>query len=262
MKENVSVYAEERQRKLLEIIKKRSKVTVKEMSQYFHISPVTIRSDLNTLSKTGKIIRTHGGAINVDETNSELPINIRKKKQKTIKTRLANKAAALVNDGEVIYIDASTTCSEMVPFLTERQEITVITNGLETAYNLALFTNVHIIVMGGVVRRESLSLVDVDIKAILPEVIISKAFVSSWGFSLEEGLTDVNHKEIELKKTLVNVSKSVIGLIDSTKWGKVSYGTFAHIDQIDIIICDKKAPFKMKEEILKKGIKVITTDSK
>lgn len=257
MKVNESLYTEERQKEILNLIKEKNRLTVKELSTYFNISEVTIRSDLNILSKNGNIIRTHGGAIYVEELKSELPISQRKDKQKEIKKNIGMSASGLINDGEVIFIDASTTAGEIIPFLKNKNEIIVITNSLEFAYMLAVSTTVEIIMLGGTVRRESLSVVREAVGDIIPDVKISKAFFGAWGFSLKDGLTDVNPREIKVKKRIAEKSREIIALVDSSKWGKVSYGTFIETDDIDVLITDLQAPDDMIYQLKRKGLRVI-----
>lgn len=257
MKDSEIIYTEERHKKILDLIKEKNRVTVKELSDFFNISGVTIRNDLKLLSDKGFILRTHGGAINTEQNGSELPINIRKDKQKDNKVNIGKKAASLVSDGEVIFMDASTTACEMVPFLAEKNEVTVITNSLDVAYRLTISTNLNVIISGGTIRRKSLSVVGGVIDKIFPDINISKAFFGAWGISIKEGLTDVNPMEIELKKNIAKRSRTIIGLIDSTKWGKVSFGTFVKPENINIIITDNNVPAEMEKELIKNNTQIL-----
>jgi len=249
-------FLEERQRQIAGLLKKKGRFTVKELSRVFNISGATIRSDLNELAAQGKLIRTHGGAMYNRENGVEFPYNLRKKRHKRVKEQIGREAVKLISEGEVIFLDASTTASAMLPFLVEKQEITVITNSLEVAYKLALLPNLQIITLGGRVRRESLSLVDAQIDPLIPESI-GKAFMGAMGLSLDQGLTDVNPAEIKVKQSIARRSRAIIGLVDSTKWDKVSYGTFVATGQIHTIISDQNAPENMVVEMEKRGIKVI-----
>ncbi|HEB10750.1 MAG TPA: DeoR/GlpR transcriptional regulator [Spirochaetales bacterium] len=214
-------FLEERQHQIVELLKKKKRFTVKELSQVFNISGATIRSDLKDLAEQGKLIRTHGGAMYNQESGAEFPFNLRKTRRKRIK-----------------------------------EEITVITNSLEVSYKLALLPNLQVISLGGRVRRESLSLVDAQIDPLVPESI-GKAFMGALGLSLDQGLTDVNPSEITVKQSIARRSRVIIALVDSTKWDKVSYGTFVPTGQIHTIISDQNAPENMVTEIEKRGIKVI-----
>ena len=112
-------FLEERQHRIVELLKKNRRFTVIELSQVFNISGATIRSDLKELAEQGKLIRTHGGAMYNQESGAEFPFNLRKTRRKRIKEQIGREAAKLISEGEVIFIDASTTASAMLPFLVE-----------------------------------------------------------------------------------------------------------------------------------------------
>ena len=249
-------FLEERQHRIIELFKKKGRFTVKELSRVFSISGATIRSDLKELAAQGKLIRTHGGAMYNQESDAGFPFYSGKNRRKRVKEQIGREAAKLISEGEVIFIDASTTASAMLPFLAEKEEITVITNSLETAYKLAQLPNLQVISLGGRLRRESLSFVDARIDPLIPESI-GKAFMGAQGFSLDQGLTDVNPSEITVKRSIAQRSRAIIGLVDSSKWDKVSYGTFVPTGRIHTIISDQNAPENMVAETEKRGIKVI-----
>ncbi len=250
---NESMYTEERQKKILSLIKEKNRLSVRELSAFFNVSEVTIRNDFNKLAEEGSIIRTHGGALSQDDLKTELPVNLRKNKKMDVKRRIGKKASELISDGEVIFIDASTTAGEIAPFLKDKHEITAITNSLECAVSLARSTNVEIMILGGIVRKKSLSVVGGN----TPMAKISKAFFGAWGFSIKDGLTDVNPMEIEVKKNIAKESIERIALVDSSKWGKVSYGTFMETGIISTIITDEQAPDDMVDELVSMNVKVI-----
>ena len=240
------------------MIREKRRVTVKQLSELFTISDVTIRQDLNALSSTGVIVRTHGGAVYIENNSAELSFPLRRQKKKMEKRIIAEAAAEFVKDGEVIYLDSSSTASFMVPYLAEKHEITVITNNVETAYQLSKLPQVSIILSGGMVRKETFSLVDASLSCVLPEGNISKAFLGAWGLSLKEGLTDVNLKEIAVKRDALLRAKRVFVLIDSTKWGRVSFKNFAGFNEVDVIITDAEAPEDTVRALTNRGVEVIT----
>ena len=121
-------FLEERQHRIIELLKKKGRFTVKELSRVFNISGATIRSDLKELAAQGKLIRTHGGAMYNQGNGSEFPFNLRKNKHKRLKEQIGREAAKLISEGEVIFIDGSTTASAMLHFSAEKKEITVITD--------------------------------------------------------------------------------------------------------------------------------------
>ncbi len=260
MKENNNLYLIERQKKILNLLKERKRVTVKGLSDYFKISEVTVRNDLKELANSGKIIRTHGGAIYLDNSEIEGIYNYRKNKNVIQKKKIAKLASSLINDGEVVFIDASTTSSHIIPHLYDKMELTVVTNSIEVAHTLATSSLINILLIGGRIRREALSTTGYPIEYILENINLSKAFMGASGFTIEEGLTDVNQEEIYIKKSIVEKSKNTIAIVDSSKWGKVSFGTFAETKSIKIFITDKKAPDFMVKKLNKIGVQVLIAD--
>jgi DeoR/GlpR family transcriptional regulator of sugar metabolism len=257
MKVNEKKFLEERHRKILEILRERARVTVDDLSGLFKTSGATIRSDLNLLAGKGMLLRTHGGAMVRQDSDTELPVQARKRTQGDIKKRIGKAAASLVQDGEVIFIDSSSTAFSMIPFLSDRKELTVVTNSIDAAYELSMSTQAGIIIPGGTIRRETLSVVGTSIGSCIMDSIIGKTFAGAWGFTIEDGLTDVNPGEIEMKKSAIEKTRSLIAVVDSTKWGRVSRGRFAATEQISVIITDRKAPAKIVSALKKMGITVI-----
>ncbi len=256
-REEDNAFVEERRKKILDLLREKKRVTVKELSEHFGISEVTIRQDLNELASGGRIVRTHGGAVFVGRNGNELSFFLRKEKQKREKEIIASLAARYVCDGEVIFLDSSTTAAYMIPFLKDKHEITIVTNGMEVAYQAINQLNVTVMLTGGRVRRNTFSLVGVSISCILPEGNISKAFLGSWGVSLKEGFTDVNSAEIEIKKAAMERAQSNIILADSSKWGRVSFRSFAYFTDVDLLITDSKAPPEMIEKIGELGLEIV-----
>ena len=258
MKVSNNIYAAERQIQILKILEKKGRATVSELSKLFNTSGVTIRFDLNKLSSEGQIKRTHGGAIYIGEKQkSELPFDMRKKRQQDAKTSIGKAAAELIEDGDIVFIGGSTTAVSMIPYLQNKQGVTIITNSLEIAYKLAHLTHLDIITIGGKIKRETLSLVGYSFENIIQEINIGKVFLSGAGFTIEDGLTDINHEEIVMRRKILEKTKKIIALVDSTKWGKVSLVTFVETNKINTIITDSGAPEDIVSRLNKLGVNTI-----
>lgn len=256
MSENAK-FIEERQQQIIEHLQEYGRVTVKELCKIFHVSNVTIRSDLNELEEKGRLIRTHGGAMAADQNSPEVPFNLRMKKHTEEKERMAEAAAALIEDGEAVFIDGGTTASVIRFFLGGKKDITIITPSIEIASYVSHHTSLNIFVMGGFLKRESFSTLGAASANIISEWNISKAFFGAYGFSEEHGLSDVHTGFIEQKKFIAEKARVKIGMIDSSKWGKVSLDTFITVDNLDVIISDKNVPDEMKKVMKQHGIRAI-----
>lgn len=252
-----SKFIEERQQHIIELLQEYGRITVKELCQLFKVSNVTIRSDLNELEQEGLLIRTHGGAMAANQNSPELPFTLRMNKHSEEKERMAQAAAALITDGEAVFIDGGTTATVIRLFLQEKSDITIITPSIEIASFLSHNTSINIFVMGGFLKRESFSTLGASSANIIADWNISKAFYGAYGFTAEHGLTDIHTGFIEQKSYIAKKAEVNVGMIDSSKWGKVSLDTFLPTANIDIIITDKHAPADMIAAMEHNGIQAI-----
>jgi len=225
------------------------------LSALFGVSEVTIRTDLRALSRQGLLVRTRGGATAV-MAQPEISFDIRQQQQAEQKARIARAAAALVRDGDAIALDASTTVMAMIPYLETRRDLTVITNSLKAAMGLLRNRHVNVIMPGGRLRRDSISLVGPNGHRELAQIHLSMGFFGVRGVTLEQGLTDVNLEEAEWKRRMVASCQTVIALLDATKWGQVGVTTFAQLRQVDQIITDEGAPAELVEAVRRQGVEV------
>ena len=230
-----SQYPAERRLAITRVIDEQTRASVAELSQKLSVSEVTIRKDLALLEMEGSLLRTHGGAVTAGRRRAELAFEVRARLHKTEKSLIGAEAAHLVEDGDSIALDASSTALQIARHLKARRELTVVTNGIRVATELAGQP-------GGAVRWEAFSLVGKWGSMMLRQLNIQKAFVGAVGFTLEEGLTDVNAEEAELKKAMVLSAKDVIGVFDHTKWNRVAMATFCPTDRLHIVISDDRAP--------------------
>lgn len=261
MKQNETPHAPilstyERRQHMIYALEELQRASVTELSKRFSVSEVTVRKDLAWMEERKLIIRTHGGALLVHSTLTEQGFEAREYLQYEEKDRIGRLAASLVQDGDSIALDSSTTALAMARYLKEQRELTVLTNGLRTGLELVNTPGVAVMVPSGMLRRESLSLVGAWSKAVLQQINIKTAFVSARGLTLKEGLTEVNNEEVAYKKIMVEAAREVVVLIDHSKWGHMAFATFCALECVTRIITDDKAPEKMLKEVRKRGVEV------
>jgi DeoR/GlpR family transcriptional regulator of sugar metabolism len=246
----------QRRQQILTALEEAGQLSVVELSARFDVSVVTIRQDLQALTEQGLLLRTRGGALS---TNSmpEFSFDVRQQQQAAKKVRIGQAAAGLVNDGDVIMLDASTTAQAIIPFIKYLSELTVITNSLKVAMGLLDAPQIQVILPGGSLRRESISLVGHPFNDILMSLNVQLGFFGARGLTLEEGMTDVNLNEVAVKQAMVDRCRRVVGVLDAGKWGKVAAATFAPIAKIDVIISDAKASTALVEQLQQQQIEVI-----
>mgnify|MGYP001827831417 FL=1 len=252
------LYLQERLDQILAILQDQGRVSVSELSNRFDVSAVTIRNDLATLDQQSRLVRTHGGAVLKNSNSADLPaFALRKELHSSEKERIGRTAATLVGDGDAIALDASTTAWQVARHLKDRRELTVVTNGLFIALEFVDSPGVTVVMPGGALRAASASLVGDEGACILDRYHVQKGFFSAGGFTLEEGLTDTSQYEVELKQRMVDRSKAVIALVDSSKWGQVTFASLASVGQLDQVISDSAAPPAMVAALRQQGIEVV-----
>ena len=251
------LFLQERLDQIVSLLQREGRVSVAELSDHFGVSAVTIRNDLASLQQQGLLVRTHGGAVTRPDLNMEPPaFSLRKELNLAEKARIGRAAAALVRDGDSIALDASTTAWQIARHLKERRELTVVTNGLFVALEFVDSPGVTVVMPGGSLRAASASLVGELGACILERYHVQRGFFSAGGFTLEEGLTDTNQYEVELKQRMVERSKVVIAVVDSSKWGQVTFASLASVAQLDRIFSDDAAPAEMVADLRQRGIEV------
>ncbi len=247
----------ERRQAIIAALEDVGQLSVAELSERFGVSEVTIRADLQALSDQGLIQRIRGGAM-IASVLPDLSYEVRKKLNAAQKARIGQMAATMIQSGDTVVLDASTTAQAVVPYLKRLSEVTVITNGLKVAMSMVAFPNIHVVLIGGTLRREGLSLVGPVDCGILADIHIRIGFFGARGFTIEEGLTDVNIDEVRTKRQLVMRCREVVGVFDASKWGRIATSTFASLDQIDAIITDDEAPLDLVAATRARGVEVIT----
>ena len=246
----------ERREAILHLLEQDGRVAITDLSQRFDVSAVTIRKDLAQLEAEGLLIRIHGGAIPTNRHPAEMAFEVRERLQRNEKLRIAQAAANLVQDGDSIALDASTTAMYVARALRDRRELTVVTNGMRVAQEFAGCPGITVLMPGGIVRWEAFSLVGSHGESVLKQVHIQRAFVGAKGLTLAEGLTDVNNDEVQLKRAMVAAVKEVIAVVDHTKWDRVAFATFCPLEQLKLVITDTKAPPHLVEAVRQRGIEV------
>ena len=200
----------ERRHSLLDLLQKQPGLRVPEIAKELDVSEGTIRNDLNALEEEGRLKRVHGGAVLSDRYQFQNNSFVRRyNKNVAAKLAIASEAALLVNDGDSILLDASSTAYYLARALAGRNKLRVMTNGFEVARELAQNTSNTVILIGGVVNNDSSSVTGLLSEQIIAEMHIEKAFFSCSGFSVERGMTEVHFEEAQLKRKAIESSKQI-----------------------------------------------------
>ncbi|HLR43122.1 MAG TPA: DeoR/GlpR family DNA-binding transcription regulator [Pseudogracilibacillus sp.] len=253
----MKMFATERRQVIMDLLNEKKRVTVKELSSYIGVSEATLRTDLNKMELSGLLTRTHGGAMLKEETN-DTSFSVRAQKNVLEKSKIAELAFEQIEEKQCILLDASSTALELARILNEHPiRLTVVTTGILTALELKDNPDITVIVIGGVLTKRSTSIEGVLGIDLLHKMNIDIMFTSGNGFSIENGLTDFNMYEVELKKNIVLRAKKIISIVDSSKLENNSSSTFASIDEIDVLITDKPVEGDFLNSLIRHDIEVL-----
>jgi DeoR/GlpR family transcriptional regulator of sugar metabolism len=251
---DVKALAPQRWENLRALIRDSGVSRIEDLCRQLHVSAATVRRDLDQLERNGSIRRVHGGAVSVESRLEEAGFEDKTALAMREKRRIAEAALAFVGAGETIYLDGGSTVLELARLLRERTNLTVVTNSLHAAHELA-GRGPRLIVIGGELRRLSQTLVGPLTRLLLQELHLDKAFMGTIGFAAQEGLTTTDPSEAFTKKAVMAQSRQVIVLADGSKAGKVSFASAGRWEDVQVLITDKKPDFA--QDLVGQGIKII-----
>ena len=247
---------EERRRAILELMQHDGRVLVADLAQQFQTSQVTIRKDLDILHIRGMIHRTHGGALPARQGVLEDPtLREKEKLQRKEKLSIAAAAARLVAEGQVIILDSGTTTTEIARALRNMKNLTIITNAVNIAAELAN-SSVEVILTGGTVRKNSFSLVGPIAEETLRRLSADICFLGVDGFDVQHGLSTPNLQEAKVNRVMVEIAKRTVATCDSSKFGRRSLSLIVEPSALHQVITDRGIPKADMQALKKAGIEV------
>lgn len=247
----------ERQKEILELVRKDKVASVTKLAERFDVHPATIRRDLAEIEEKGLLKRTHGGVIE-DDTASEPPFSERAREQFQEKERIGQRAAEIVADGEHIIIDSGTTTLHIARNLRNRKGLTVVTNDMNVASELRDAPGVKVIVTGGILYQGSYMLNGMFTDQMLQSIHVQKAFIGTPAIHPAHGLTHPDLELVPTKKWMIKAAQQIIVTTDHTKIGKVSLHTVAPIRDIHTFITGKEAFEPQVRKFIDSGVHVET----
>lgn len=247
----------ERRDSIIQILYNEGKVRVDQLSEKFSVTSVTIRNDLDFLEKKGILHRTHGGALIRKNVYEDPTIEEKQKLHINEKQRIGQKAIDLINDGDSILLDSGTTTLEIARRLKGVKNLTIMTNAIKIALDLASRDEITVMLTGGTIRRESYSLVGPDAESTIRNYNFDKLFLGVDGLDLEFGLTTPNPMEAQLNRLMVKKASEVIAVTDSSKLGRHSFSQICDLDEIGTIITDTNIMPEFEDQLERKQINVI-----
>ncbi len=247
----------ERRVLIMEQLELKGQLTVISLSQELGVSEVTIRNDLARLEQKNMLVRARGGAMKVDRVAMDFTLSDKNKQHYKEKTRIGKAASTLIENGDTIILDSGTTTMEINKHLSAFESLTVITNALNIANKLVEQEKINVIVPGGFLRRNSLSLVGTTAEESFKNYFCDKLFLAVDGFNTTHGLSTPNVEEAHLNRVMISIAKQVIVVTDSSKFHKRSFAFIAPVSAVDIVITDSGIPAADQKKLENAGIKVM-----
>jgi DeoR family transcriptional regulator of aga operon len=240
---------------ILEELSDGGSVSVTELCGRLGVSAATIRRDLGLLEENHLLKRTHGGAVS-QGLLYELPLRYKSGRHQEEKRRIANAVADLVADGASIGLTGGTTTTEVARALVGREHLTIVTNALNIASELAVRPNLRLVVTGGVARSASYELVGPLAEASLQEINLDLAILGVDGISAVAGLTTHHEVEAHTNLSLIERARRVIVVTDGSKIGNAAFARICGIERVHDLITDTGAPADALAEIAAAGVAV------
>jgi DeoR/GlpR family transcriptional regulator of sugar metabolism len=250
---------EQRRRTILDLLERQGQVSVQDLVEQFSISAVTVRADLDALSSTGALVRSHGGAVRQLEPTHDYPLGLKQSVHRSEKVQIGRAAANLVQPGEVIILDSGTTTTEIARQLKIRaiHGVTVISNAMNVVSELVDAPGFSVISIGGVLRPVSHSFVGPQAEAMLKNLHADRLFLGVDGFDLEFGPTTPDVLEAHLNGLMMTVARETTVVADFSKLGRRSVSRIGSIEGVHRLITDSKAPEEFVKALRGRGIEVI-----
>ncbi len=239
----------ERRNRILAKLTMEGKVLVSDLSREFGVTEETIRRDLEKLEKEGLAKKTYGGAVKTEDMKADLPFYVRKQTNVEAKRYIASIISGMINDGDYLMLDSSTTALFVIKHILHKKKITLITNSIEILLELSNKSGWTVISTGGTLKEGGLSLLGYQAERMISGFHVDMAICSSKGIDIQNGITDSNELDAEIKKAFFNAAKKRVLAIDSTKFDKSSFVKVCDISDVDMIVTDKCPPNPWQEHL-------------
>ncbi|MBY9081370.1 DeoR/GlpR transcriptional regulator [Paenibacillus sp. HN-1] len=249
----------ERVEKILEYINRKKKANVKELSEQFEVSKVTIRRDLDELAEKGLVVKTHGGVMSImNKFAYEIPIASKFEANSEAKKKIGALAASLIEEGDIVVFDAGSTTLEIAKSM-KTQDITVLTNDIKISMEVAMKPNVKLMVSGGALSDSVYTLVGDQTVEFFKKVHVNKTFLGCDAIDLEFGISNRTREEVPAKKAMIDAAEEVIMVTDDSKHNTKVFCYLCEISKIDKLITNR-IDDHFRLELEKNGVEVLIAE--
>ena len=251
--------AEERRREILRVLGQDGRITVSEVVKRFGVSAVTARGDLDALSESGELVRSHGGGIRPLGAAPEHPLKVREAMHREEKQRIAQAAFELIRPSQTVILCTGSTLGALASQIRSNcpANLTIITYALNIASALADLPNLSLVMLGGILRHPSTAFVGPHAEQMMDSLHADHCFLSTVGVDAEVGLTTLDIMEAQLNRSMIASSRQVTVMADSSKFRHRSLSVIASFRSIHRVITDANAPVEDVEKLRSQGIDVV-----
>ena len=247
-----------RHKKILELIKVREIVSVDELAEEFSTTPQTIRTDLRDLDKQRKLVRFHGGARAIDG-KANMEYEARKEIAAPQKVAIGKMAASLISGNSSLFVNIGTTTEAFSDALTEHKGLLVITNNINVANKLRLFSDIEVVIAGGTVRMNDGGIVGEAAVDFIKQFKVDHAIIGSSAIDKDGALLDFDFREVKVAQAIIENARNVILVADSTKFERAAPVRIGHLSQVDIFVTDKVEDKRIRQICLEADVELIET---
>jgi DeoR family fructose operon transcriptional repressor len=263
MKRSQSLLAEERRFRISELLSRQRTVSASELIEILGVTAATVRRDLADLERKGLLVRSHGGAVSKSPTTNFQPsyetLGRTNREEKQV---IAAEAANMILDGDTIFLEGSTTVSEVALRLLHRNRLTVVTNSPLILCQLQRYPEINVMCTGGDLQRDVFYLSGVWAQRSLSEIRVDKAFLGVSGIDPAYGMSTASHAEATIKKAIIKSARMRIALVDHSKFGKQGFAFVGPVTVLTTLITDSGTSPADLQALKDLGVQVIVAGAK
>lgn len=234
--------------------------SLEDLCTHFQVSMNTVRRDLAELLERGRLKKVYGGVTAETRAPSVIPMAERASRNGNAKQMIGKLAASLVQDNMSIFLDSGSTTMRILPYLADKQNVTVITHSLTALYEAAKYPSLHAIALGGMYNAATSSFVGSNTLDELSKMSINLVFLAATGVTLERGLTNTTYFEVEVKQTVARQNKNLVLMADHSKFGHNALLTFCNFEDLTAVVTDQPLPEIYNSVVSRCGIRVLRPD--
>ena len=246
-----------RRRKIISQLNSSGKVIVAELAKEFDVTEETIRRDLEKLDKEGLASKTYGGAVSKNASALDLPYNVRESVNVEQKQIIAEKLSSIIEDGERLMVDSSSTALYLIKKLKDKKNLTIITNSVKILLELADKPEWVVLSTGGILKKGALSLGGSSAEKMINSYHVDTAVISCKGLDMSVGITDSNENDCLIKQAMLGCAERKILALDAEKFDKKSFVRICEPEAVDIIVTDSEPDVKWQNFCDKNKIEIV-----